>query len=129
MRFRSAVALFVALGWLLSLSQNNNAPDAQAVLDAAYIPVHKFDPARDAAADIQAAFGEAQKTRKRIILDVGGDWCQYCHEMDQLFTEYPELVELREKNYVSVAVYYGSDNKNEQVLSRYPKVEGILHFY
>jgi len=94
-----------------------------------YVPVRKFDPKRNAAADIQAAVAEARRTGKRVIVDVGGDWCQYCHQMDQLFQQHPELVELREKNFVTVAVYYGSDKKNEQALSRYPKVNGIPHFY
>jgi len=94
-----------------------------------YVPVRKFDPKRNAAADIQAAVAEARRTGKRVIVDVGGDWCQYCHQMDQLFQKHPELGELREKNFITVAVYYGSDKKNEQALSRYPKVNGIPHFY
>ena len=49
--------------------------------------------------------------------------------MEQLFQQHPELVEQREKNFVTVAVYYGSDKKNEQALSRYPKVNDIPHFY
>ena len=72
---------------------------------------------------------EAHRTGKRVIVDVGGDWCQYCHQLDQLFQEHPDLLELREKNFITVAVYYGSDKKNGQTLSRYPKVEGVPHFY
>ena len=94
-----------------------------------YVPVHKFEPNRDAAADIQAAVAEAHRTGKRVIVDVGGDWCQYCHQMDQLFQQHPELLELRERNFITVAVYYSSDKKNEQALSRYPKVRGIPHYY
>ena len=93
------------------------------------VPVRKFDPKRNAAAGIQAAVAEARRTVKRVIVDVGGDWCQCCHQMDQLFQQHPELVELREKNFITVAVYYGSDKKNEQALSRYPKVKGIPHLY
>ncbi len=58
----------------------------------AYAPVHKFDSKRDAAADIQAAVAEAHRTGKRVIVDVGGDWCQYCHQLDQLFQEHPDLL-------------------------------------
>jgi thiol:disulfide interchange protein len=117
---------------LLSPAQTKTASDPQAPAEAgesSYVSVHKFDPKRDAAADIRAAIAEAQKTGQRIIVDVGGDWCQYCQQMDQLFQEHPELLEYRERNFITVAVYYGSDKKNEQVLSHYPKVEGIPHFY
>ncbi len=123
--------LLFVLGCAFLLAQSEKAPDAQlsGVADSTYVPVHKFDSKRDAAADIQAAITEAQRSGKRILLDVGGDWCQYCHQMDQLFQERPELLELRDKNFITVPVYYGTDKKNEQVLSHYPKVEGVPHFY
>lgn len=105
------------------------ASSLPASASSAYVPVHKFDPKRDPAADLQAAVVEAQGTGKRILLDVGGDWCVYCHQMDQLFQQHPELAKLRDDNFLTVAVYYGSDNKNPQFLSHYTKVLGIPHFY
>jgi len=94
-----------------------------------YLPVHKFDPKRDANADVQLAIAEAHRTNKRILLDIGGDWCQYCHQMDQLFRDNPKLLELRDRNFITVAIYYGSENKNQQFLSHYSKVLGIPHFF
>lgn len=94
-----------------------------------YLPVHKFDPKRDPDVDLQAAMLEAQRTGKRVILDVGGDWCVYCHQMNLLFEQHPDLARLRDDNFVTVAVYYGSDNKNPQFLSHYAKVKGIPHFF
>src|SRR5215471_3069270 len=70
----SCMALLVASACLLSFGQNQPhehvGPKAQV---GVYVPVHKFDPKRDAAADIEAAIHEAQRTGKRILLDVGGD--------------------------------------------------------
>ncbi len=94
-----------------------------------YVPVLKYDSKRDGAADIQAAITEAQRTGKRIILDVGGDWCPWCHVLERFLEKHPEIVELRDKNFITVAVFYSSENKNEKVLSRYPKTEGIPHFF
>jgi thioredoxin-related protein len=130
-RPRPAALLFLVLASALSLAQVNKPPDpvVSGAADSGYIPVHKFDPQRDAAGDIQAAIAEAQRTGQRILLDIGGDWCQYCHQMDQLFLEHPELLDLRDKNFITVAIYYGMDKKSPQVLSHYPKVEGIPHFY
>src|SRR5262249_30584124 len=88
-----------------------------------------FDPKRDASADIQAAIIEARHTGKRIILDIGGDWCQYCHQMDQFFQQNREVLEFRDRNFVTVAVYYGSENKQQGVLSRYGKLLGVPHFF
>jgi thioredoxin-related protein len=131
MRPRPAIVLLLVLGCSFSFAQGNKASDVpvSGAALSSYVPVHKFDPNRDAAGDIQAAIAEAQRTGKRILVDIGGDWCQYCHQMDQLFQEHPELLELRDNSFITVAVYYGTDKKNEQVLSHYPKLEGIPHFY
>lgn len=132
---RAAIVLFFVSFSPLSFCQHLNCGASginshqTSEAGSPYVPVRKFDPKRDAAADIQAAVAEAQRTGKRIIVDVGGDWCQYCHQMDQFFQEHPEISELRDRNFVTVAVYYGDDNKNHQLLSHYSKVLGIPHFY
>jgi hypothetical protein len=41
---------------------------------AAYVPVDKYDPARDPDMDVQQAIVEARRTGKRILLELGGDW-------------------------------------------------------
>jgi hypothetical protein len=43
----------------------------------------KFEPARDAAADVQQALGLAQAQRKLVLVDVGGEWCAWCHIFDR----------------------------------------------
>ena len=72
MKSRPAAMLFLLLGCALSLAQGNKAPEAQpsGAAGSSYVTVHKFDPERDAAADIQAAIAEAQRTGKRIIVDI-----------------------------------------------------------
>jgi thiol:disulfide interchange protein len=131
MRPRPAVLLFLVLECALSFAQGNKAPNAQlsGVADSTYLPVLKFDSKRDAAADIQAAIVEAQKTGSRIILDVGGDWCTWCHVLDKFFEQHPDTARLRDKNFITVAVFYSKENKNEKALSPYPKLEGIPHFF
>jgi thiol:disulfide interchange protein len=124
--------VIVAVAWQLSSAQNQSTSDSQPLAEAqasGYVPVHKFDPKRDAAADIQAAIKEAQRTGKRVLLDVGGDWCLYCRQMDQFFEKHPDILQLRDQNFITVAVFYSSENKNEKVLAHYPKVLGIPHFY
>jgi thiol-disulfide isomerase/thioredoxin len=88
-----------------------------------------YDATRNAAGDIERAIAEARKTGKRVLLDVGGDWCPWCHTLDRFFEEHPDLLQLREANFITVAVFYGSENKNEEALSHYSKVLGIPHFF
>ena len=91
--------------------------------------IQKFDPARDVKKDVQDAIRQAQKTRKRILLDVGGEWCIWCHRLDSLFLQNKDLAEYMNKYYVVVKVNVSKENRNEEFLSRYPKVAGYPHIF
>jgi len=88
-----------------------------------------FDPARDVKKDIQVAIKQAQKTHKRILLDVGGEWCIWCHRLDSLFLQNKDLAEYLSKHYVVVKVNVSKENKNQEFLSPYPKVAGYPHLF
>jgi thioredoxin-related protein len=94
-----------------------------------YVPVTEFDPNRDAAKDIQNAIVEAKRTGKRILLDVGGDWCIWCHRLDNFFEDNKDINKFLHKNYVVVKINYSKENKNKAVLSQYPKIEGYPHLF
>jgi thioredoxin-related protein len=91
--------------------------------------VARFDPNRDAAKDIQNGLVEAQHMNKRVLLDVGGEWCIWCHRLDTLFVKNPDLDAFMHKNFVVVKVNYSKENKNEKVLSHYPKIPGYPHLF
>lgn len=94
-----------------------------------FVPVTKFDPARDGAADIQAAVNEATRTHKRVLVDVGGEWCIWCHRMDDFLTEHPSLLKLRDDNFVMVKVNFSEENKNEALIAKYGTVNGYPHIF
>jgi len=89
----------------------------------------KFDPSRDAAKDIDLAILEAKRTNRRILLDVGGEWCIWCHRLDTMFIKNPGLDKYLHDNFVVVKVNVSKGNKNEKVLSRYPKIPGYPHIF
>jgi len=89
----------------------------------------KYDPARDAQKDIRDAVATASRTGKRVLLDVGGEWCVWCHRMDSFIEQNPELVKLLEKHYIVVKVNFDPKNRNEAVLSRYPQIQGYPHLF
>ncbi len=94
-----------------------------------YVPVAKYDPARNADKDIRDAVADAKMMNKRILLEVGGEWCSWCHTMDRYFEEHPELLEFREKNFIMVKINFSPENKNEVVLKRYPEIKGYPHIF
>lgn len=94
-----------------------------------YVPAHTYDPARDAERDIRDAMAEAGRTGKRILLEVGGEWCIWCHIMDAFFEKNPELLALREKNFIMLKINFSEENKNEPALSRYPPINAYPHIF
>jgi thiol-disulfide isomerase/thioredoxin/plastocyanin len=88
-----------------------------------------FDPARDAAKDLQDGIAEASRSGKRVLVDVGGNWCGWCHEMERFIEAHAELKALRDKYFVTVKVNYSSENENAAVLSKFPKIDGYPHLF
>ena len=89
----------------------------------------KFDPLRDPKADLAAAVITAAKEKKRIILDIGGEWCGWCVYMDKFFYQNPKLDKLRNDNYVWIKVNMSEENENPAFLSAYPTINGYPHLY
>lgn len=102
---------------------------SQTVSQSKYVPVTKYDPKRDAAQDIQDAIKETQRSHKRILLEVGGDWCSWCHTLDRFFEAHPDLLLMREKNFVTVKINFSEENENKEVLSRYDSIPGYPHIF
>ncbi len=92
------------------------------------LPV-KFDPARDAAADVTTAAAQAKAQGKRVLVDVGGEWCSWCHILDRFVAAHADIQAARDANYVWVKVNWSKENRNEALLSRWPKIEGYPHLF
>lgn len=94
-------------------------------------PVKKigFDPKANPSEDVRKAAEEAQKSGKRILLDVGGEWCIWCHRFDAFIHAEEEIASLLEKHYIVVKVNVSKENKNSEFLSNYPKIPGYPHLF
>lgn len=89
----------------------------------------RFDPARDAQADVRQAVARAQAEHKSVLVDVGGEWCVWCHIFDRFISTRREVKDTLQANYVLVKVNYSPQQRNEHVLSQWPKAKGYPHFY
>lgn len=89
----------------------------------------KYDPKADPRADLQAALARASKEGKNVLMDVGGEWCGWCHRMDKFLTENAVLLDLLQKHYVVVKVNFSDENKNERFLAQYPRIDGYPHIF
>jgi thiol:disulfide interchange protein len=88
-----------------------------------------YDATRDPDKDLQAAIALATKTKKKILLEVGGDWCVYCNIMDQTFETHPQLAHVRDEHYITVKVNYSQENPNQAFLAKFPKIPEYPHFF
>ncbi|RZA36870.1 MAG: thioredoxin family protein [Lysobacteraceae bacterium] len=89
----------------------------------------QFDPRRDPASDLEMAKVEAQRGGKRVILDVGGEWCSWCHILDRFVEEDAEIRSFRDANYVWMKVNYSEENENKPFLSQFPAIRGYPHLF
>ena len=67
----------------------------------------KYNPKADPRSDLRAALAEASKAGRNVLMDVGGEWCSWCHRMDKFVADHEELRTLLEKNFVLVKVGNG----------------------
>lgn len=88
-----------------------------------------YDPKADPAADLAKAVAKARGANKNILIEVGGEWCSWCHRMHAFFDNNAPLREYRDNNYVVIQVNFSEENKNEKFLSQYPKIEGYPHIF
>ncbi len=89
----------------------------------------KFDPARNPETDLQATIAKAQKENKRIILDVGGEWCGWCRVMDFFLLQNDDLSKLRDENYIWLKINMSEENENKEFLAKYPEIKGYPHLF
>ena len=120
-----SMVLIAALALCSGFSASPRAQAQKASPPPAALPSSdaKFDPARDAAADIRLALAEAKKSGRRVILDVGGEWCGWCHTLDGYFVEHKDLRDARDKHYVWLKVNWSPENRNAAVLAPYGSIE------
>jgi thioredoxin-related protein len=114
---------------ILSLSLASAKQNKGASSPSVYVPVTKYDPKRNAEADLRDAELEAKRTGRNVLVDVGGEWCVWCHILDRFFDQHKELLEYRDKNFLMVKINYSPENKNEELLSRYPTIPGFPHLF
>jgi thiol:disulfide interchange protein len=88
-----------------------------------------YDPARKPAEDLKQAIVFAQRQDKRIMLELGGDWCIWCKWMDEFYATHPDILQFRADHYVLVKVNVSDENMNEEFLSQFPEAAGYPHIY
>ncbi|HEX3556361.1 MAG TPA: thioredoxin family protein [Thermoanaerobaculia bacterium] len=93
------------------------------------LPPAGYDKTRDPAADLAAAIPQAQRENKRILLEVGGEWCVYCRLINKVIHEDERLMKTLDDGFIVVKVNFSDDVKNAAFLSRYPTIPSYPHLF
>ncbi|PZO91136.1 MAG: thiol reductase thioredoxin [Sphingomonas sanxanigenens] len=86
-----------------------------------------YDETANADAAVAAALKKARATRKRLLIDLGGNWCADCRILAGVMEE-PALKRFIDKHFVVVTVDVGRFDKNLQIPARYgvtKRLEGV----
>ena len=123
----TAVVTACILGGLVGVSAAQD-PDGVAPPALPYV-VDDYDPDRDPGADLQSAIQLATESRKRILLEVGGQWCGWCKLLDLFIHDHPAVHSLLVDHFLIVKVNYGRENENAEFLEQYPQIHGYPHIF
>ena len=116
---RSPLALLAAAA--LVAAPAVAAPRAPRVSAASFDQVSKpfpYDENADADAAVAAARTRALKTHKRLLIDLGGNWCLDCRLLAGTMA-LPEVKAFVDRHYEVVTVDVGRFTKNGQIPARY----------
>jgi thiol:disulfide interchange protein len=80
--------------------------------------VKLYDPSANAMLELRSAVAQAVATGKHVLVQVGGNWCSWCHKLDRLFQSDRRIDSLLQADYVSLRVNHSKENTNEEVLRR-----------
>jgi len=103
------------------------APPKPSIKDWAQLSVATVQPYNEAAnadAQVAAAFARAQKSKKRVLIDLGGNWCVDCIVLAN-FVRLPEMRRFMEAHYEEVLVDVGRFNRNLQIPARFGITERL----
>jgi len=91
------------------------------------VPGSAYDTSADADGDVARAFAQARIQNKRVLIDLGGNWCGDCRVLAAIM-ELPEVQQFLEAHYVVVSVDVGRFNRNLQIPARFgitQRLEGV----
>ena len=89
----------------------------------------EFDESRDPFKDGAAAIELAGQTNRKILIDLGGDWCVWCHKMDAFFDANPDIKQRLHQTFVLLKISVSETNPNSEFLQTFPKPLGYPHMY
>ena len=78
-----------------------------------------YKPDEKAETEIANAVGEAKRSGKHVLIQIGGNWCIWCARFHEFVTKDSQLDSLMNANYVVYHLNYSKENYNVKLLTKY----------
>ncbi|MBL4822165.1 MAG: thioredoxin family protein [Colwellia sp.] len=88
-----------------------------------------YDEQRDPFNDANAALALAKKTQRNVLIEIGGNWCTWCHKMDAFLLKNPDVYQALHSKYVLLKINVSDSNDNNAFMKALPPVLGYPHMY
>ena len=88
-----------------------------------------YDDQRDPFKDANAALALAKKTNRNVLIEIGGNWCSWCHKMDAFLLKNPNVYKALHSKYVLLKISVSDTNENDGFMKSLPPVLGYPHMY
>lgn len=88
---------------------------------------YPYDETANADAQLARALAKAKASHRRVLIDLGGNWCGDCRILSATM-ELPEMKAFIDRHFVVVVVDIGRMDKNLQIPARYgvtDQIEGV----
>jgi len=88
-----------------------------------------YDDQRSPFKDAIAALALAKETNRQVLIEIGGNWCSWCHKMDTFLSNNPDVYQALHANYVLLKINVSDSNENDEFMKSLPPVLGYPHMY
>lgn len=103
-------------------------PFAGQIATPDFYTIAQYDIERDPAVDLISTITRAEREQKRILLQVGGDWCHWCGRLAEIMIKRERVRTLLDDNFLIMKV--ASQSKYaESFLSGYPSINAYPFIY
>jgi len=89
----------------------------------------RYDDQRDPFKDALDAIKLALESQRNVLIEIGGNWCTWCHKMDAFLEQNPDVYQALHANFVVLKINVSDSNENEKFMQVLPPVLGYPHMY
>ena len=89
----------------------------------------RYDPAADPFTLVQDARVKAADEDKLVLIVAGGEWCIWCHYLDEFLAENADIGKAFKDTFVVAKAYIGDEKDNDAFFATLPEAVGYPHFW